>query len=77
MPNGCAFCVVAHIACKTDMTENAGDGQKATRKNGISLLGFLVRGFSQHELQKMKGAHQLTLVELWDPCMEQNPWSSA
>ena len=76
MPNGCAFCVVAHIACKKKTTESAGKGQKATPKDDVHLLGFLVRGYTMHELKALSGRESLTLVEMWDPRMEQNPWTS-
>ena len=49
----------------------------AQRAHGlVHLLGFLVRGYTMHELKALSGRESLTLVEMWDPRMEQNPWTS-
>ena len=75
MPNGCAFCVVALLRCKWATTKGAGNRQLATPKGDVNLQGFLVRGYTQHELKVKKAKWNMTLVEMWDPRMEQNPWT--
>ena len=80
MPNGCAVCAVIHVLCDYNLTDGASGGQKVTRKEGVTVAGILVRGFTQQDLEKkMKAPAEnadgaLNLVELWDPTMEANPW---